>query len=67
MFCNKNNDENAHRYAVRGENIEKREWRGEDRGRKGGIHEIITQEKDTKVLPSILSHKSEQLREILRI
>ena len=29
--------------------------------------EIITQEKDTKLLPSILSHKSEQLIEILRI
>ena len=35
-------------------------------GRKNGIDEIITQKKDTKLLPSILLHKSEQLIEILR-
>ena len=32
--------------------------KGEDRGRKNGIHEIITQKKDTQLLPGI---------EILRI
>ena len=55
-----------------------REWKGKDRGRKGGIHEIITQEndakllhkilkqkKDTKLSPSISLHKSEWPIEIL--
>ena len=31
------------------------------------LHEIITQKKDTKLLPGISLHKSEQLLEILRI
>ena len=35
--------------------------------RKGGIHEIITQKKNTKLLINILFHKIEQLIEIMRI
>ena len=31
------------------------------------LHKIIAQKKDTKLFPSILSHKSEQLIKILRI
>ena len=55
-----------------GEKIEReresvREEKGEDRGRENGIHKIITQKKDTKLLLSILLHKSEQLIKILRI
>ena len=68
-----NKDENAHRYAVRGNKVEKEMKRERERERetpwetRKGEHKIITRKVDKKRLPSILLHKSEQLIEILRI
>ena len=66
----KNKDENAHRYSVRGikdreRDEEKKREREKERLRRK--HEKVDTKMLQEIIRRILSHKSEQLIEILRI